>query len=142
MGLFELFFESFNPGPVGEMKYNRKKPKLPNDLVILARLILSSGIIWVLFKGFFGGMSRIPLNLSTVLVYSGGILAYCLVGYLLIPKPDWSNVGWLGGLFDNPFRFSDDLNRFLVFLLIVLYPGRFIFETLIQVYLRFKELKE
>ena len=31
---------------------------------------------------------------------------------------------------DHPFRYSDDLNRMLIFFLIILYPGRLISTTI------------
>ena len=56
-------------------------------------------------------------------------IAYCLLGFFLRPEPDTSNMGWLGGLIDNPFRYSDDINRFLLFLKIFLVPGCFFAES-------------
>ena len=46
------------------------------------------------------------------------------VAYFVNPKPDPSNVGWAGGLIDHPFRWSDDQNRMLLALNVVLLPGR------------------
>lgn len=31
-------------------------------------------------------------------------------------EPDYNNIGWLGGLIDHPFRFSNDINRNLIFI--------------------------
>jgi len=39
------------------------------------------------------------------------------------PQPDYSNTG-LFGFIDHPFRWSDDANRFLVFVRVLLFPGR------------------
>ncbi len=49
-----------------------------------------------------------------------------------------SNVGLLGGLIDNPFRYTDDLNRMLIVLFILMYPGRVISTTFIQTIVLFK----
>ena len=59
------------------------------------------------------------------------LFIYCLISYKVIPQSDTSNIGLLGGLIDHPFRYSDDINRFLILLSILLYPGRFIATTLI-----------
>ncbi|WP_266213722.1 hypothetical protein [Paraliomyxa miuraensis] len=63
---------------------------------------------------------------------SGILLAYLLVAYFIRPRPDFDNIGWLGGLIDNPFRYSDDINRFLMFLMVVLLPGRFVSDSLVE----------
>jgi hypothetical protein len=42
------------------------------------------------------------------------------------------NLGWLGGLMDDPLHYSDDISRFLLFLLIVLWPGRFLASALVD----------
>jgi hypothetical protein len=55
-----------------------------------------------------------------------GCVLYIIVGTLVQPKPDLDNLGLLGGLIDHPLRLRDNLNRFLLFLLIILMPGRFI----------------
>ena len=46
---------------------------------------------------------------------------------------DMNNLGWAGGLFNKPFRISEDVNRFLLFLKIVLLPGRFVAESCVDV---------
>lgn len=39
---------------------------------------------------------------------------------------------WLGGLIDHPFRYSDDINRLLIFLSLLLLPGRMVAMGLID----------
>ena len=58
-----------------------------------------------------------------------------VASYFLHPEPDYSNLGWFGGLIDNPFRYSDDLNRGLAFLFTFLWPGRFVANALINFFL-------
>lgn len=59
--------------------------------------------------------------------------AYLVAAYLLRPSPDYSNIGFLGGLIDHPFRYSDDINRFLMFLLAFLWPGRFVATAIMDI---------
>ena len=59
--------------------------------------------------------------LLTVLIFE---VPYLLLAYFVKPLPDRSNLGWFGGWVNNPFRVSDNLNRFLLVLLLVLFPGR------------------
>ena len=59
-----------------------------------------------------------------------GLTIYLGLGYMFRPKPDFENLGWFGGLMDNPFRFSDGLNRFLLSLLVLLLPARFVSTSL------------
>jgi hypothetical protein len=39
----------------------------------------------------------------------------------------------LGGVIDDPFRYSDDINRFLLFLKVFLFRGEFLSESIIDV---------
>jgi hypothetical protein len=57
---------------------------------------------------------------------------YLFLGYNVHPRPDVTNLGLLGPLLDNPFRYSDDLNRFLVYLKLFLWPGRMVSESLVE----------
>jgi len=128
MGLFELLFERKNPGRVGRIEENNKKPKPVGLFTLLIKLSLSSAIIYLLLFIF------VLHNFSAVRLayFVFFMLLYCFIAYKFIPRPDKSNVGWFGGLVDNPFRYTDDINRFLIFLMILLYPGRFIATTFVQ----------
>jgi len=59
-------------------------------------------------------------------------VVYLLMGYFINPRPDYNNMGWLGGLIDDPFQFSDGYNRFLAFLKFFLLPGRFMAQSLVD----------
>ena len=52
--------------------------------------------------------------------------------HLLHPRADRSNLGLLGGLLDHPLSWTDDANRFLLALQVVLFPGRFVAESLVD----------
>ena len=65
-----------------------------------------------------GATDRMAVSLAVII--------YGLVAYLVTVRPRLDNVGWAGGLIDRPFRWSDDVNRTLVFIGVVLGPGRFV----------------
>ncbi len=130
MGLFEWLFERHNPGPVGTFERNEKAPKPPKGSIVLLRLIICAGVIGLLFNMIIGHQSTV----KDVMVFIGVIFLYCVISYYIVPKPDYSNVGWFGGLVDNPFRYSDDLNRILILFMVILYPGRFLAQTMVQAF--------
>ena len=50
------------------------------------------------------------------------------------PSVDWNDMGWFGGLVNNPFSFSDDVNRQKLWLLLLMLPGKIIVVTLTATY--------
>jgi len=65
------------------------------------------------------------------LLVLGGLVVYVLAGHFVRVEPDMEDLGLFGGLVDNPLSLSDDYNRFLVFLQVVLLPGRLIAASLL-----------
>lgn len=130
MGLFEILFEKFNPGGVGKIEKYKNKPKKTNIIILILKLIISILIIWFLYHITL----RYKTNAENIIKFIIILFIYCLVSYMIVPKPDYSNIGWFGGLINNPFRFSDNLNRMLIFLMFLLYPGRFIAITFVQTF--------
>lgn len=128
MSIFEYLFERKNPGKVGTVEKNNQPIKKVSIPVLILKLVITTFMIYGLFYiTVLNNLTWINTIIFTVI-----FLIYCLIGYKVIPHPDTSNVGMLGGLMDHPFRYSDDINRFLILLLVLLYPGRFISTTLIQ----------
>ena len=131
MSLLEWIGESHNPGSMGAIGVGRPEgPQRSRGLVIFSFLLSAAGVgaaYYFLFTRLENPDA--PMVLSVL----AGTMVYLGVGYLLRPKPDMSNLGWAGGLFNNPFRISDDVNRFLLFLKIVLLPGRFVAESCVDV---------
>ena len=128
MGLFEFFFERRNPGPIGELATGPEPPGSRHDLVL--RCVISAMLL--------GGWIFVLVNIATT---PGGLgagafftVVYLVVAYFLHPEPDSSNLGWFGGLMNNPFRFSDNVNRWLMFLSVVLWPGRMVSGTLMDLW--------
>ena len=121
MSLFEWLGEGFNPGNIGTL--DKEKPtfkKIPRYQVILKFLISVFFICYVLFLSFNRGQNFSGFTFTLFI-----LIVYLLLGFFITPKPDYNNIGFLGGLIDHPFRFSDDINRFLFFLKLILLPARF-----------------
>lgn len=139
MGLFEILFERKNPGSVGSIEKNKHQNEHNEHInvpILIIRMLLSLFIIYILlYLAVLNNYSLPRLIIFTILLF-----LYCFISYKYIPRPDNSNVGLLGGLFDHPFRYSDDINRMLIGLLILLYPGRFISTTFVQIILLFKQI--
>ena len=130
MSLFEWLGESMNPGPIGSVDTGPTDRRDRSRAMVIVCFLLASAALagWVyLILAVFEVRSpegQIGCGVATLL--------YLMLGYFVHPKPDPSNLGWLGGLMDHPFRYSDDINRFLLSLMIVLLPGRFVSEAVVD----------
>ena len=126
MSLLELFGEMINPGPVGDVDHTHPAPRGGSRGAVIARAVVSiaalGGVVW-----FFFDRTAPVVTLRNTLI---ALAVYVGVSALIDPQPDEENLGWAGGLFDNPFRWSDDMNRLLVLLIVLVWPGRFIFGSL------------
>lgn len=133
MSLIEWLLESFNPGPVGKVEVNTEEPDeshkpLPKWLIytatLLGLLLIGLSCFWIFRTLPDGGVTA-------------GIRRFCwfavyvVASYFVNAKPETSNVGWAGGLINNPFRISDDFNRMLLILQILLLPGKLMAYSLI-----------
>lgn len=130
MSLFEWFGESFDPGPSGETQFGPRDRGHRSRANVLIRSGISLGLL-----GGVGYLMHQEMRIEDWTVYRNTAVAlffYSLVAYFVHPEPDTSNMGWLGGLMDHPFRYSDDVNRILLFLLVILLPGRFLSETFVD----------
>ncbi len=130
MSLFEWLGESHNPGSQGSLSFEKPGRRRPTGNV-LARFVLA--VTLVAAAGFFL-VAISPSIVDHAAVAAGIFAAYLVLSYFARPEPDTSNVGLLGGLIDHPFRYSDDINRFLWFLKVVLFPGRFIAEAIVDIF--------
>lgn len=127
MSLFEWLGESFNPGPVGYIDAGNR-PLFRRPLRrIWAIFFMLSGFVVFYFLCWFTISAGNPLVSWSVFV------VYMILCYFLTPIPDDSNLGLAGGLLNDPFRISDNMNRFLVIFYLLLLPGKlvvFAFQTL------------
>lgn len=131
MSFYEWWAESSNPGPVGTVEFGGEEHERCRwkPLVWARFLFVAIGlpILW----GVIVSMVPLPWYQATALVV-GISLIYIALSYLIEVKPDMSNVGWGGGLVDDPFRYSDDINRQLMSVQCLLGPGRFVVESIVD----------
>lgn len=134
MSLIEWLFESANPGPVGKVEVNQEEPddggKPPKKwliylLTLIGLLLAGVGFYWVLYP-------RPHDSAGTIIVRLCCFALYVVISHLVSVKPESTNLGWAGGLIDNPFRISDDYNRLLLLSQVLLLPGKFIAFGLIM----------
>jgi hypothetical protein len=117
---FEWLIERKNPGPVGHTNGEPYRPKWPRILTIilgLAALGLLSLFTW---QVLIDPQDPWTFNLVRIAI----LVLYLCLSYAVYPQPRYDNMGWGGGLIGNPFRYTDDLNRHLLFLKIILLPGK------------------
>jgi hypothetical protein len=120
MRLFDWLGQAFKPGPIGHI-YTNAQPFLPagvKRIWIILFFILGLSILALLIWLGFQAEDKITAFAS--------IIAYLLVSHYITPKPEMTNMGWLGGLINNPFRVSDNYNRWLFFFSAVLIPGKLV----------------
>ncbi|HEX5102241.1 MAG TPA: hypothetical protein VFV87_00415 [Pirellulaceae bacterium] len=65
-------------------------------------------------------------------IASGLMMIYMGVAFFVRPEANTDNLGWGGGLANDPFQYSDNVNRFLWQAHCLLGPGRFTAETVLD----------
>jgi hypothetical protein len=69
---------------------------------------------------------------QAALYVGGAMLVYTAIAFFLRPEANGDNMGWFGGTSNDPTQYSDNINRFLWKAHMVLGPGRFTAETLLD----------
>lgn len=127
MGLIEIIGEMIKPGKMGTIDITKRKREKHIGMLIV-KTILSIAFVTGLYYLIFG----FTFHRKESLIFVAVIAVYSIAGYFILPKPDYTNVGWLGGIFNNPFRISDNINRMLIFAMVILMPGRLISSTILS----------
>lgn len=127
MGLIEFIGELIRPGKMGTVDITKGKKERRIGMLMI-KTILSIVIVAAPYYMIYG----ISFHLKEFLLFVVVMAIYSAAGYFVSPKPDYSNVGWFGGIFDNPFKVSDDVNRILIFIMIILMPGRLVSTTVLS----------
>ena len=129
MSLREWLAEPFR-GPVGELNVGQRLREASSRGEALSHGAGATALLVLLyvliFAGRGGGQGE---HLAAFAVVAG---LYLGLGYSVHPEPDVSNLGWLGGLVNDPIHYTDNVNRQLLTLLVVLLPGRFLAESLVD----------
>lgn len=130
MSLFEWFGESYFPGEVGSIKKRRKWARNTPRYVVIINLLVSlamiAGIAILVLK------RSETISIQTFVAISIALIIYCLIGLFVNPQPDYNNIGIGGTPIDHPFRISDDINRFLIILRALLWPGFYIARSFLE----------
>ena len=135
MSLFEWFCEGYNPGPTGNFdKKQLEKIQGPNWYISILMGSLCTGYYFI----FYSACSNSSDFSSTIFIVSFILILYHLISLFIQPNPNYDNVGWLGGFMDNPFRISDDFNRSLITIKVILIPGYFACRIIYTFALSFK----
>ena len=139
MGIFEIIGELISPGQVGKMDFKDRKYEIRQKLIPV-RFIISLIIIGVI-EYFFVFQKEYFNDFSQLLRVNAFLIIYLLVASFIRIKPDYDNLGWVPFLINNPFRFSDNINRFLVVLEILFMPGKYISKSIVGFYKYCKKAK-
>ncbi len=125
MSLQEWLDRNAQPGRVGGVDVGARRRREPSRAIVWLCAVFSLALLagWAYFGWRTFRAERVTVGLGT--------LAYLLAGYFVHPAARSDNLGWFGGLVDNPFRFSDGANRFLATVAVLLWPGRFVAESLV-----------
>ena len=134
MSIFEYLFERKKSGNVGSFEKSKLSIKHVSIPILLLKLFIS---IFMVYALFYITVSQ-SLNFINMMIFLLILFGYCLLSYKFIPRPDKSNMGLLGGIIDHPFRYTDDLKRVLILFLVLMYIGRFITLTALQIMMQFK----
>lgn len=129
--MFEYLGEQTDPKSVGTVELNTEydAPRRPLWLVMLKLF----GLLAMLPVGYMLVIPLLPLPAwQSIVVASGVLLIYIGLAFFIRPEPDTDNLGWAGGLINDPFHYSDNINRWLLLLHCVLGPGRFAAETILD----------
>jgi hypothetical protein len=70
---------------------------------------------------------------EAIAITAGAMCVYTGIAFFFRPEPNTDNMGWGGGMGNDPFQSSDNVNRFLWKLSCCLGPGRFTAETFLDV---------
>lgn len=100
--------------------------------LVLLKLAVAAGMLAVgaLIVGTIVSQFLPPLRMAGTT--AGILVLYVAVAFFFRPEANTDNMGWGCGLANDPFQYSDNVNRFLFKLHMFLGPGRFCAETLLD----------
>jgi hypothetical protein len=102
--------------------------------LVLVKLVVLAGMVGVAGAVLIPALGLWLPAWKAVLASAGIVLIYIGAAFFVRPQHNGDNMGWFGGMANDPFQYSDNVNRFLFQLHMVLGPGRFAAETLLDVW--------
>jgi hypothetical protein len=121
MRLLDILEEQLEPGPVGDFETGPppREPRPRRQVVVRGIVGLAMLAVPLVLASLVA-----PFSIGTVTWVALGLELYLAVAYYVRPRPADFNTGWRA-VFEQPFRFTDDLNWMLWLMSVVLGPGRF-----------------
>jgi hypothetical protein len=132
MGIFENRDELFTPGPTGTIDFDDKEHEV-RQKYIPVRFAIALIIIGTIeyFLVFESGKTNDYYYILLVNIF---LIVYLLLAAIIRVKPNTENLGWVPFLIGHPFRFSDNINRFLVVLNLLFLPGKYVSQSILGFY--------
>ena len=121
-----------HPGPIGGIDFKDKKSEVRQKFIPI-RFIISLIIIGIV-EYLFIFQKDYHDDFSHILIVNALFVFYLLIASVIRIKQDYDNLGWVPFLINNPFRFSDNINRFLVILNLFFLPGKYILRSIAGFY--------
>jgi hypothetical protein len=128
----------------GESEYDRRQRgtiELQGDYVAQRKpawLVVGKLAMVLIVVGFAYALALMHIDYPAwkiTAIYFGVVLAYCGVAYLVRPNANYSNMGWGGGMMNDPTQYSDNINRGLRDLECVLQPGQLAVESVLDLFI-------
>jgi len=139
MSIFEWFFERDNPGPTGTVETYHYKLHWPRIWIIMAGTAALTALLFFIYGVAFHRWENFVLGDACLATFF--TLAYLVLSYYVYIKPDYDNMGYLGFI-DNPFKYTDDVNRFMMFFQMLLMPGKIISIPIVNLFSLFIKRRE
>ena len=127
MKLMEIIRRLFSPKPIGTISFKGMEEKMQAKYIpgrFAIALLIIGGLEYFFYTLSEGGNLYFLVKANLIL------LVYILLAAIIRIKPNFDNLGWVPFMVNDPFRISDNFNRFLVFLLILMLPGKFLFHAI------------
>jgi len=136
MSIFEIMGELINPGSMGKMDFKYNDQNI-HQKFIPTRFAISMMIIGIV-EYLFISQSNSYNNFGYIMKANAFLFIYLLISFKINIKPDYKNLGWIPFLINNPFKFSDNINRILVILNIFFMPGKYVSKNIVEFYKHLK----
>jgi len=114
---------------VSTVFYRNKRP----TWLVLLKLLGVAAMVAVWFAIAMPSLVQWNFPLwQAIAIATGVMVVYTGIAFVFRPEPNTDNMGWGGGMMNDPFQSSDNVNRILWRLSCCLGPGRFTAETLLD----------